>query len=205
MQASSSVLVRVATQRDVDALASALAAAFQTDPVVSWLVPRDDERERRMPAVFRMLARRFHVVHGHCYVADLHGRTVGGAMWDPPERWKSSRASEVRALPELIRVMGGATVRSLTMTTAYERAHPEEPHFYLSDLGTRPELQGRGVGTALMRKALAEVDGRGMPAYLESSSEANVPFYERFGFGTVGEIRLPNGPVVPTMWRPARS
>jgi len=31
----------------------------------------------------------------------------------------------------------------------------------------------------------------------------NVGYYQRFGFRVVGDIALPGGPHVPTMWRPA--
>ena len=154
-------------------MAAALAAAFQTDPVVSWLIPADNERERRMPRVFGMLARRFHVAHGYCYVAEAEGRTVGASIWDPPGRWKVSTGTALLALPELVRGMRGATFRGLTMSAAYDKVHPEEPHFYLADLGTRPESQGQGVGAALMSETLAEVDRHGLPAYLESTSDAN--------------------------------
>ena len=40
------------------------------------------------------------------------------------------------------------------------------------------------------------------PAYLESSSERNLPLYERNGFRVVGEIQaLGQGPSIWRMWR----
>ena len=35
-----------------------------------------------------------------------------------------------------------------------EDQHPREPHHYLFFLGTRPEWQSRGIGSALMRPVL---------------------------------------------------
>jgi hypothetical protein len=42
---------------------------------------------------------------------------------------------------------------------------------------------------------------RGAGAYLESSKERNISFYERFGFKVIGELRLPRGPMMWPMWR----
>jgi len=44
----------------------------------------------------------------------------------------------------------------------------------------------------------------GLPAYLESSKESNVGYYETFGFAVTREIRIPGGPALWPMWRPPR-
>jgi hypothetical protein len=54
-----------------------------------------------------------------------------------------------------------------------------------------------------MRRQLAVADSKGMPAYLESSKENNIPIYQSFGFKVTGEIKLPEGPTLYPMWRPA--
>ncbi|PJJ72972.1 acetyltransferase (GNAT) family protein [Diaminobutyricimonas aerilata] len=202
---STTVTARPATRDDVPQLAAALGAAFQTDPVMSWIYPDPGHRARRVAPMFEVLARRFHLRHGHTQVATDGARTLGGAMWDPPEHWQVGAVRTLLALPQAVAAMGGATGRGLAVTNAFEAVHPYEPHFYLAYIGARPEAQGRGVGSTLMRFALAEADRLRMPAYLESSDEANVGYYERFGFRVVGEVRLPHGPLVPTMWRPAQS
>jgi ribosomal protein S18 acetylase RimI-like enzyme len=85
------------------------------------------------------------------------------------------------------------------------RVHPQRPHWYLGGIGTDPPLQGSGIGTELMRSRLARCDAAGMPAYLESSKERNVPFYERHGFTVTRELRIPDGgPLLWLMWRDPR-
>ena len=57
----------------------------------------------------------------------------------------------------------------------------------------------------LLEHALAVIDADGCPAYLESSNPANNHRYAGVGFEVVGEFSYPGGgPVVTTMWRPAR-
>ena len=83
-------------------------------------------------------------------------------------------------------------------------AHPSEPHYYLAVLGTEPELQGGGIGSALMRPVLDMCDRDEVPAYLESSKERNIAFYARHGFRVTREMKLPKGPPVWLMWRDPR-
>jgi hypothetical protein len=54
----------------------------------------------------------------------------------------------------------------------------------------------------MLREVLAGADTDGVPAYLESSSERNLPLYERNGFRVVGELQaLGHGPTIWRMWR----
>jgi predicted GNAT family acetyltransferase len=56
----------------------------------------------------------------------------------------------------------------------------------------------------LLAENLALIDEEHHAAYLESSNPANNGRYARVGFERVGEFTYPDGPVVTTMWRPAR-
>ncbi|MCU1279346.1 MAG: hypothetical protein JWM53_2892, partial [bacterium] len=79
-----------------------------------------------------------------------------------------------------------------------------EPHYYLFAIGTTPEQQGRGVGSALLAPMLARCDAEKLPAYLESSTPTNLPFYRRHGFVATGELRFGDGVVVTPMRRDPR-
>jgi predicted GNAT family acetyltransferase len=57
----------------------------------------------------------------------------------------------------------------------------------------------------LLAHDLALIDEEHRAAYLESSNPTNNRRYASAGFEAVGEFPYPgNGPVVTTMWRPAR-
>ena len=77
--------------------------------------------------------------------------------------------------------------------------HPSEPHFYLSGLGTDPPRQGQGLGSAALMPVLTRCDAEGIPAYLESTKERNLAFYERHGFVVTGIDRRSRS-TVPTLW-----
>jgi ribosomal protein S18 acetylase RimI-like enzyme len=96
-------------------------------------------------------------------------------------------------------------VTTLKILNLIESMHPHEPHWYLATLGTAVEQQGKGIGSALMAPVLTHCDREGVPCYLESSKERNVPFYRRHGFEVVKEVQIPgDGPSLWTMWRDPR-
>jgi GNAT superfamily N-acetyltransferase len=191
--------VRDVITSDADPLAAVLARAFADDPVWRWMFPR---RPERMAAMFALLLHRAHLPNGVSELAEQDGRIQAGALWDPPGRWRVPVATQLRQLPGLLRVLGTRTYAVLRGLGELERAHPIEPHWYLAILGTDPSAQGRGFGSALLRSRLSRCDDRRFPAYLESSKETNVPYYERFGFRVTGEIHMPGGgPRLWPMWR----
>ena len=83
------------------------------------------------------------------------------------------------------------------MFDALNALHPAEPHSYLGTLGVAPRLQGRGVGTALLRHWLARVDRDPSAVYLETDRPEYVGFYERAGFEVLGETEVVGVPI----WR----
>ncbi|MDW5597856.1 GNAT family N-acetyltransferase [Conexibacter stalactiti] len=194
--------VRRATEADLPALARTLASAFHDDPIARWACAS----ERVRPSVLeRFYAIRLRQVlrHDEIWVED---GVLGGALWLPPELWRTSAREDVRLarslvhprlLPRLPLVMYGFT--------GIERRHPETPpHWYLAVLGTDPAAQGRGIGSALLAPVLERCDEDGIGAYLESSKEENVAFYARHGFRVTEVVTLPRGPRAWLMWREPR-
>jgi ribosomal protein S18 acetylase RimI-like enzyme len=192
------VTVRNATHADARPLSGTMARAFEDDPVMSWLYPGVP----RLESFFLNFELKLHLGHGSVYTTD---GVDGGAIWAPPGKWRTSVSDVIRVAPALLRATGTRLRRALGAMQAVESKHPKEPHWYLAALGTHPTKQGKGVGSALITPILERCDAEGVPAYLESSKEANIPFYRRHGFEVTGEIHLPKGPTVWPMWRDPQS
>ena len=127
---------------------------------------------------------------------------LGGAIWLPPGAWLPSAWQQVRALPGYARALRSRFAAAGRTYAEIARCHPRRPHWYLSGIGTDPPAQGTGVGSGLLRSRLVRCDAAGLPAYLESSNERNVPFYERHGFKVTREIAISGGgPRLWLMWR----
>ena len=186
---------RKATNDDVPALAESLTRAFEDDPVLAWLYPKENGRDRRTRRMFRTRLTQL-IRQEQVYTTD---ERVAAAIWALPDRWHLS-ARETFQLGRLL--LSPRLPVLFNGLQRIEAVHPHKPqHFYLAVLGTHPDHQGRGIGSALMRPVLELCDREGLPAYLESSKERNIDFYARHGFRVTQELRLPKGPPMWPMWR----
>jgi GNAT superfamily N-acetyltransferase len=97
---------------------------------------------------------------------------------------------------------GPWTGRFLAFDAALDRHHPAGvPHHYLAILAVRPDRQGQGTGTALLRAYHQILDrDAGAPAYLEAADLRTRQIYLRHGY-----VLRPNAPFYlpdsgPPMW-----
>ncbi len=192
--------VRGARAGEARAIAEALTRAFHDDPVQRFLFPEERAYQRRGRRNFELLAGRILRI-GAVHVTD---GLEGAALWLPPGAdLTAGIAGAIFGLRSAF-AMGPAVPRGSRLLQELARLHPHEPHWYLPVLGTVPDHQGRGHGSALLAPVLARCDETGVPAYLESSKAKNVPFYQRHGFEVVGSLRVAGGPELWPMLRVPR-
>jgi ribosomal protein S18 acetylase RimI-like enzyme len=195
---TTSIEVRRAGTPDADRLGRTLGDAFSADPVVSWLLPPGvPQRDWRIRRLWTVTAQAYLRQGKPCYLT-ADGR--GAALWAPPGAWAVGNVDQLRELLPMAAVFRAASLRAMRLQDQMLKAHPRKPHhWYLYAIGTMAEAQGQGLGSALLREVLDQLDASGEPAYLESSNVRNVPLYERHGFAVVEEMVIKGGG--PTMWR----
>jgi GNAT superfamily N-acetyltransferase len=192
---------RAAVWDDAGAISETLGRAFLDDPLVCFFLRDESERPAKIPRLFKLLFK-LGLPHGAC---DVTSGYEAAALWRPPGHWHIPYYQYITNGPQLVGLFGVANgLRVMSAMDAIEKRHPKEPHYYLQAIGTDPAKQGKGFGGIVMRRQLAVADAKGLPAYLESSKEKNIPIYQSFGFELTGEIRVPGGPVIYPMWRKAR-
>jgi GNAT superfamily N-acetyltransferase len=196
---------RSATKSDRAQVTNTLASAFARDPMFRWVagVEADVSMESKLRIFFGAMAKLVLGRDDHLVFTTDDG--AGAAVWLPPNEWKLSTADMLRALPAMLRAFSTKTPRMIGAFDAVEKAHPASEHYFLEAIGTKADMQSKGVGTAVIKPMLERCDAEGMPAYLESSNLQNVPFYVRHGFEVTGEIEVGKGaPKVTAMWRDPR-
>jgi ribosomal protein S18 acetylase RimI-like enzyme len=194
-----STTVRRAVVADVPAMAAQLARTFDDDPVIGHIFRNDARRPAGLTAYFTTQMQSDYLRFGGCYTTEGY---QGSAIWAPAGKPLLTGMAGVLTMFRVLPYVAPHLVTTLRLLNLIESMHPHQPHWYLATLGTAVEEQGKGIGSALMRPVLDHCDAEGLPAYLESSKERNVPFYRRHGFEVVKEVPLPGGgPKIWTMWR----
>ncbi|MEW2445518.1 GNAT family N-acetyltransferase [Micromonospora marina] len=189
--------IRRASTADAAVVTAILAEAFMRDPVSGWIFPADDHRARVHPGFFGpfvALALRTGEVH-------VAGDGLGATLWLPTgDGHDADEGDEFDGMEAAIGTE--AMKRFGVLDEMMSARHPAEPHWYLPFIAVHPDHHGKGVGSALLRNKLAELDQAGTAAYLEASTPRNAALYERLGFRRRPiTLDLPEGPSLYPMWR----
>ena len=190
--------VRNAVSADAPAVVAMLVRSFEDDPIANFMFAGSGRRARGLRSFFGIQLRRQYLPEGHVYTTD---GWLGAALWGPPDRVRHPLLELLQLLPTAPFLASTHVHRAFQLLFEVDGLHPKEPHWYLATLGTEPSMQGKGIGSTLLRDALARADEEGVPAYLESSKERNVPFYVRAGFEVIGEVQVSGSPPIWRMWR----
>jgi GNAT superfamily N-acetyltransferase len=192
-----SLIVKTAMESDEAGVIVALELAFAADPATRWVW----SDPQKYLSHFYSFARAFGgkaFVNGSAYYI---GNYSGAALWLPP-----NVHPDVDQIMELLKNTGSdeAKMDGPEVFSKMGSYHPKEPHWYLPLRGVDPFYHGKGLGSELMRHTLAVCDQDNKPAYLESSTQKNIPFYERHGFKVLGTIQVNTSPIIYPMLRKPR-
>jgi ribosomal protein S18 acetylase RimI-like enzyme len=175
-----------------------LASAFHDVPIFRWFLPDEGRRAEILPAFFAAM------VEAYTPWGEIHSAADGlaVAVWAPPGA--AMPAAQATALAATLpAVLGEYGARMRELRPLLDAAHPTFPHWFLHFLAVRPEVQGQGHGSALLKPMLERADAEGIPAYLDATSEDNKRLYERNGFGVQQVLTLRDSPPLWSMLREA--
>jgi GNAT superfamily N-acetyltransferase len=186
---------------DLDTISQVIADAFHGLAPSRWLITDPATRRKIFPGYFRLYVEHA-LARGAVYTT---ADRAAAALWipigvdptGPPAGYDQRLAAATTPW----------TARFRAFDAALDAHHPAgTPHHHLAILAVRPDRQGQGTGTALLRSYHQMLDGQvGAPAYLEASDLRTRQTYLRHGYADHGPpIRLPDGPQMYPMWRDNR-
>lgn len=196
------VQARRASLQDRNAVVRTLVRAFDTDPIIDYMLRKDAKRAQAFELTFDVAFRQLSLPFDGAWITE---DGAGAALWTPPGKW--SQWAALRFAPTLVRAIGISRMPKIfPALDRVSKRHPTQAHWYLFAIGVDPDRQGCGIGTALLKEVLPRCDAERAPAYLEASRPENVRLYERHGFKVLDEIHMAeDAPPMWLMWRDAQS
>ncbi len=184
-----------------------LARAFAEDPTTAWLFPAARRRARRLERFYVMEVLTLLDAGEGWVTDDRHAAALWLPVGRPPERppGRPHLGRQLWLNLELARLLGRRLPRAAASMLRVQHRHPREPHWYLACLGTAPEWQGQGLGSAVLAPVLERCDRTGTAAVLDTATAADVRFYQRRGFVVIAEVSRPGDPRLWVMRRAPRA
>ncbi|KAJ3090686.1 hypothetical protein HK102_002955 [Quaeritorhiza haematococci] len=173
----------------VDKAAECLVRAFANDPVKGYIFAnRTPEKSTKINhAMFAALLRL--VIKGNGIVLQSHDYACV-SIWLTPDFKFLPKHVISSGFPKMPFVHGfKPMLRWIETGHTYfknkSKHFRSEKSYYLAYVGTNPDHQGKGYLKNVIRPVLEQANREGARCWLESSNEANVSKYGRFGFKTV--------------------
>lgn len=202
--------IRKLTTDDIGEASLVLAESMMAEPGYASIMP-DEELRRRVLVHLITDAMRSSVAQNAAFCAITDGCITGVTLLSRPGTYPPDLPEDAPEpqLPSYLRDLDPLVLQGLvTYDESCVRHFPDQLAWYLMYLGVHPTRQGEGIGSSLLSASLERVLQRqSMPVYLETGTERNVRFYQRFGF----RIKEANVQLVPgnirhwTMLRPEGS
>ncbi len=129
-------------------------------------------------------------LQANALIASSGGAVVGVATWSEPGVPKRPVWEHLVGILRLLPNGPSSTLGIIRLSMALAANDIKQPRWYLGPVGVDPHLQGRGIGSELLRRFCERVDAARGTAYLETDKPENVTFYTGFGFRVVAQTRV---------------
>jgi GNAT superfamily N-acetyltransferase len=180
----------------LEAAIALLSDAFVTNPLhIAAFGSRRIDQNRLF---FRIGLR--HMFAGQAFVALVDDQVCGYVHFNASPHCLPAPEEIPTAAVTVLKPLGAAIPNVINWFARWCHLDPDEPHVHLGPIGVAPELQGRGVGTALMNRYLEHLKQEQSAGYLETDRPENVEFYQKFGFVVQHQEQLIGTPTW-YMWR----
>lgn len=184
------------TDADRASAIDAVFLGFSADPFLRWFWPAPSSYCNARD-IIDLLAGDAATLGTGYQVAEFGGV----AMWLPPQ-YQLDEEKVMARFQETLPAERLST--AFQIFEALDQYHPKDDCWYLTMIAADPTRQGQGLGSLLMKTAVARCDEQGLPAFLESSNPMNITLYERHGFEVMGTIQIDDSPIVTPMIRQPR-
>lgn len=168
-----------ASHNDKTLLTELLTKSFEENLSVNYVIQQDDKKLKRIRLLMEYSIEMC-FLFGEIW---LSNDKKACALILYPHKKRTTLSSVFLDLNLIFRVIGVSGFgKVMSREVLIKKKQPKEKMVYLWFIGVNPLYQHSGIGSLLLKEVLADVEKKGLPVYLETSTEKNLPWYQRFGF-----------------------
>lgn len=176
-----------ANDRDKELVVDILTNSFDDNRSVNYIVKNDERRVERI----RNLMRYSFNLCNHFGKVVLSENKKACALILFPDKKRAIAKSVLWDLQLVKNCVGINGIRkAMSREKRIKALQPKEPRYYLWFIGVSPESQNKGIGSALLSEIISDSEAEGRKLCLETSTEKNIPWYQKFGFVIYDELDL---------------
>ena len=193
MTIQSSDLYRL-QKKDFEKAGIILSEAFKEDPVWNAVFENEINIDKKSPYIFQMPVR-FSKKYGEVYATSSNLEGIIG--WVTGAKafmniWRIIRSGGFRIALKTGSSIGKKMNKIFSVIENDRKLNMKNiDYFYIQILGVSPEFQNRGFGGKLLEYVIKEAEKGKKHLYLETETEKNVKFYEKYDFQIVKKVTLP--------------
>ena len=168
-----------ASHNDKTLLTELLTKSFEENLSVNYVIQQDDKKLKRIRLLMEYSIEMC-FLFGEIW---LSNDKKACALILYPHKKRTTLSSVFLDLNLIFRVIGVSGFgKVMSREVLIKKKQPKEKMVYLWFIGVNPLYQHSGIGSLLLKEVLADAEKKGLPVYLETSTEKNLPWYQRFGF-----------------------
>ena len=164
---------------------SILQDSFDSNPSVNFVVKQDTKRSRRLRLLMEYSY--FYCTYfGKIYLSEEQNCC---ALIIEPHQKRTTVRTLLWDLKLALGCIGIGNIKHvLKRESVIKQHHPKEPFIHFWYLGVEPAEQGKGLGSAMIKKVLVDAVSQNKTVYLETSNPKNFPLYEKMGFEMLADL-----------------
>ena len=177
--------MRKAEHADKGKVISILTESFFDNKSVNYIVQNDEKIKDRIRYLMEYSFEQC-LLAGEVYISDDGN---GCALVQYFDRKKTSLDTVMLDVKLILKSVGIRNVaKVLKRESTIKKNYPHDNIAYLWFIGVDPEKQGRGIGSKMLAKIVEQNRATGRDVFLETSTQKNLPWYQKHGFKIYNEI-----------------
>lgn len=166
------------TEKDI--VIDIITEAFNENKSFNYVVKQDKSRAKRMKSLVEYC---YNICKKYGEIHVSEDQTAVALINLPHKAKKNSLFSIGQDIRLIFKTIGIERLPLVLKRESVLKAnHPNSPFCHLWYIGVKNDSQGKGAGSSLLLKIINKYKDEGLPIYLETSMDQNVPWYEKHGF-----------------------